>query len=449
MKTKSSYLFIMLLLWLVCVHSAKAQETSHATDSLNFSERLWDAVLKSDTLSFESLLSTGKNVDSTTNEGVTALMFASEMGNLYFMKELINAGANVNRVPNNGITALQSAVSAGKTDAVELLLLNGANVTYSNKQGNTALLIAAKNNNIEMVELLLANNAGIFETNHEGDTALHYAARFGNDSLVISLIELGFPTDTKNVSGFTPLMLATQNNFTQTAELLVSYGVDLNCVNKNNYSALTFAVINGNAYLAELFLLNGADNTHLREKARDHWYLARRTRPLMKEVLREYGVKRNLKPIFDDLIGGAQFRWADSNLETAVLFGVRETKYDFLMQVSLGGTPFVYSSQDRIGQLTYQFWERNYWFAIELDKFIAIVKRDRTEFGIFGGGEAEYRIGRYRGTKIKPPSEVSIIPVCGLYFRRDYFEVKTGYAFGSDGGPDKIGLQFHLYFSRL
>jgi len=352
-------------------------------------------------------------------------------------------------LPNNGISALQSAIHAGKSEAVKLLLLNGASLALSDKSGNTPLLSAARNNNTTVVELLLAYDADINVANQNGNSALHYAAEFGNDSLVMLLIESGHSLNSPNNLENTPLMTATQNNITETAELLVSYGADLNCVNEDNYSTLTFAIMNGNAYLTELFLLNGADNTHMHTKAKNHWYIAKGTGPEMKKVLREYGVKRNVKLVIEDFVAGAQIRLADSHLETAVLLGFRETKYNFLLQSSFGATPFAYSSLDKINQLTYQFWEHNYWFALELDKFIAVTESYRTEFGVFGGMETEYRFGSYRGTKIKPHSELNFMPVCGLYFRKDYVEIKAGYTFGrGEDIPWKIGLQLHFYINR-
>lgn len=449
MRIKSCIVFIGLLCWQAFIHDTKAQKNQLTVDSLNYAELMYEAILKPDTLTFDSLLFSGLNVDCATNEGVTALMFASEQGNILFMNKLINAGANVNLLPNNGISALQSAIRAGKLEAVKLLLLNGASLVLIDKYGNTPLLNAAHTNNTAMVELLLTYDADINLVNHNGNSALHYAAEYGNDSLVVLLIESGLSVNTSNVQGITPLMAATQNNFTETAEFLVSYGADLNRVNEDNYSTLTFAIMNGNAYLAELFLLNGADNTHLQNKAKNHWYIAQGTGAEMKKVLREYLVKRNVKPVIEDFVAGVQIRMADSHLETAVLLGLRETKYNFLLQTSFGATPFVYSSLEKINQLTYQFWERNYWFALELDKFIAIAKSYRNEFGVFGGMEAEYRFGSYRGTKIKPRSEINFMPVSGLYFRKNYGEIKAGYTFGSgEEISGKIGLQLHFYISR-
>lgn len=449
MRAKLYILFIVLLLWQVFASEAKAQEIKLAIDSFSFVSSLSEAVLKPDTVAFDSLLLTGMKVDYTTTEGVTALMFASEQGNLLFMKKLINAGANVNSLPKNGVSALHSAINAGNTNAVKLLLHNGARLDMGGELGITPLLSAVQNNNTAMVKLLLAYGADIYAANTKGKSALHYAVEFGNDSLVILLVESGLSVNASTQLGITPLMVAVQNDFTETAELLLSYGADINRVTNANFSALSFAIMNGNAYLAELLLVNGADTVHRQKKARDHWYIAQGTGGEMRKVLREYGVKRNVKPVFDDFVEGAQFRMADAHLETAILFGIRETKYNFLLQTSFGVTPFVFSSLHKIDKISYQFWERNYWFALELNKFIALTKQYRTEFGLFGGLETEYRFGSYRATKIKPDSGISFMPVGGLYFRRDYVELKAGYTFErGEQNPAKIGLQLHFYISR-
>lgn len=441
----------LLFIFLFTGPKVFSQEKTSATDSLQFSVMLSEAILDNDTLKVDSLISEGIDINIAANEGVTPLMYAAQQGNLYFIRKLLQAGANVNQIPNNKVTALQSAIIAGNKEVTKLLIENGANFNTRDQWGNTPVLNASQNNDSEMVALLIGSESGVNDSNNEGNTALHYATAFHNDSLVALLMEAGADANKKDKQGFTPLMVATSENFNSTAELLVSYGVDLNVVNAQGYSALTIAILNGNVYLAELFLLNGADGNLLSRQAKDHWYFSKGTGKYMRKVLHDSDVKRNLSPVLEACAGGMKFGWIDSYATTALLLGVRETKFNFWLQVSFGLNPFVYSTLRELDRKKYQFWERDYRLALEADKYLAFHKSYQTEWGIFAGAEAGYDFGSYRGTRLHPSSDLNILPVAGLFWRQGFTETRIGYkknVFQSSESGE-LGIQFHFYFGRM
>jgi len=444
-------IFACLLLTLLISGPKVFSQEKSSVDSLKLSIQLSEAILSNDTLQTDSLISSGIDVNIGANEGVTPLMYAAQEGNLYIIKKLLQAGADVNQIPNNKITALQSAIIAGKKEAAELLLESGAGLNTKDMYGNTPVLNAAQNNDPGMVALLINSGAAVNGANQEGNTALHYATAFGNDSIVALLMNAGAQANEKDKQGFTPLMVATSENYNSTAELLVSYGIDLNTVNDQGYSALTIAILNGNVYLAELFLLNGADGNLLYGEAKDHWYFSKGTGKYMRKVLRESDVKRNLSPVLEEWGGGLKLGLIDDYLTTTLLLGVRETKYNFWIQMSFGLNPLVYSSLREIGPKKYQFWERDYRLALEADKYFAFHKSYQTELGIFAGVEAGYDFGSYRGTHINPHSDLNLLPVAGLFWRQGFTETRIGYkknVFHSDK-PGELGIQVHFYFGRM
>lgn len=442
-------IFVILLIGSINLFS---QETETPADSVQFAIELSEAILDSDTLVFDSLIAAKTDVNIPAVDGITPLMYAAQEGNLYFMKKLLAAGANVNNIPNNKVTALQSAVVSNRIDAVQLLIENGANLNTKNSWGESPVLSAAQNNNNEMVSMLIQAGALVNDAEADGTTLLHYATAFGNDSLVAFLLNEGANPYEKDFEGFTPLMVATSQNFNSTAELLVSYGIGLNDVNDAGFSALTIAILNGNVYLAELFLLNGADGNILAGKAKNHWYFSKGTGKYMRKVLRKSDVSRNLLPVFEDWAGGMNFGVAEKHLTTAVLFGIREKKYNLWFQTSFGLTPFVYSSLAEIYQKKYQFWERNYWITIEADKYFSLYNTYEKEWGFFAGVEAGYNFGNYRATRHKPPSYFNVIPVGGLFWRQDFTEIRLVYKkdlFQRNSKPGELGVQFHFYFGRI
>lgn len=444
-------LYLLLIFMLAGPVSVYSQETIPSVDSLKSSILLSDAILDNDTLKVDSLLSTDIDVNIAASEGVTPLMYAAQEGNLYFIRKLLQKGAQINQVPNNKVTALQGSVIAGKTEAVELLIENGAQLATKDQLGNTPVLNAAQNNDLRTVDILVRSGAGVNDSNKDCNTALHYATAFGNDSMVVLLMNAGAQGNMQDCEGFTPLMVATSQNFNSTAELLVSYAVDLNTLNDQGYSALTIAILNGNVYLTELFLLNGADGNLLAREAKDHWYLSKGTGKYMHKVLRDSDVKRNLSPVLEDWAGGLKLGWIDKYFTTTLLMGVRETKYNFWIQMSFGLNPFVYSNIRELNGRTYQFWQRDYRLALEADKYFAFQKSYQTEWGIFAGAEAGYNFGSYRGTNIHPSSDLNVLPVAGLFWRQGFTETRIGYkrdVFHSDE-PGELSIQFHFYFGRM
>jgi len=63
---------------------------------------------------------------ATTNDGFTALMWASHRGQLGIVRELCERGANVNAASNDGTTALMMASLKGHLEIVRELRERGS-----------------------------------------------------------------------------------------------------------------------------------------------------------------------------------------------------------------------------------------------------------------------------------------------------------------------------------
>jgi ankyrin repeat protein len=63
-----------------------------------------------------------------TNDGYTALMWASQNGHVVVVRELCKCGANVNATRFNGMCALMAASSKGHLEVVRELCEWGSNV---------------------------------------------------------------------------------------------------------------------------------------------------------------------------------------------------------------------------------------------------------------------------------------------------------------------------------
>ncbi len=78
------------------------------------------------------LLGAGADLNMKDNDGYTALMLASFLGNTEIAKMLIDANANLNMQYKNGNTALMFAISMGNIEAVKALIEAGANPNIRN-----------------------------------------------------------------------------------------------------------------------------------------------------------------------------------------------------------------------------------------------------------------------------------------------------------------------------
>jgi ankyrin repeat protein len=72
------------------------------------------------------LINNGADVNASSNNGDTALMWASRFGHIDIARLLIDNSADVNAKDDNGRTALKYASNNGHTDIIELLKSKGA-----------------------------------------------------------------------------------------------------------------------------------------------------------------------------------------------------------------------------------------------------------------------------------------------------------------------------------
>ena len=124
-----------------------------------------------------------------SDDGFTALHFASHFGSTGAMSALLEGGANIEAVTCNFLTnmPLHAAAAGGRIEACRLLLRSGADPNAKQHGGFTALMTAAFQNNRALAELLIARNANVDLRNDEGKTAADVAAGLGNMELAARL----------------------------------------------------------------------------------------------------------------------------------------------------------------------------------------------------------------------------------------------------------------------
>jgi ankyrin repeat protein len=141
----------------------------------------------------KQLVEGGATIEEVDEDGMTALLMASERGHYEIVVYLVEHNANVAHIDEVGTTALHWACMSGKLSSVKCLLEHGARVTERSEDGQTPLLYAALHGSLEVVQYLLSSEGGasISETDDDGNTALFLAASGCCPSVVQWPLEYG------------------------------------------------------------------------------------------------------------------------------------------------------------------------------------------------------------------------------------------------------------------
>ncbi|XP_060527199.1 ankyrin repeat domain-containing protein 17-like isoform X2 [Cylas formicarius] len=207
------------------------------------------------------LLAMHANVEDRGIKGeCTPLMEAASAGHLDIVRLLVHHGADVNAQSTSGNTPLMYACAGGHTDVVKFLLENGANVEDHNENGHTPLMEAASAGHVGLAKILLMHGAGInTHSNEFKESALTLACYKGHLDMVRFLLEAGADQEHKTDEMHTALMEASMDGHVEVARLLLDSGAQVNMPTDSFESPLTLAACGGHVDLAMLLIERGAN----------------------------------------------------------------------------------------------------------------------------------------------------------------------------------------------
>ena len=238
---------------------------------------LVDAVRAGDAEAVRALLESGADVDATTPDGATALLWAVHTGQPELVGVLLEAGADVEITNRYGVGPASLAAENGNAPILERLLAAGVYADHALPGGETLLMTGARTGEPETVRTLLAHGADPnLREMTGGQTALMWAAAYNNAAAIRVLAEHGADVTAKTdnpsqssdrtfayapPTGFSALMFAVRAGHIGATMALLDAGADVDDTVSDGESALVVAAANANWELAAYLLDRGADPT--------------------------------------------------------------------------------------------------------------------------------------------------------------------------------------------
>jgi ankyrin repeat protein len=169
------------------------------------------------------------------NVAPASVAIAAMKGDDAEARKLMAAGASVNVPQGDGMTALHWAAEHGDMPLAESLIKAHANVNAATTiDAYTPLHLAAKSGNAAVVRALIKAGANVNAVAGTGATALHLAAEAGSADAVDALVDKGADVNAKEALwSQTPLVFAAEANRADVIRELIKRGADVNLQTKN------------------------------------------------------------------------------------------------------------------------------------------------------------------------------------------------------------------------
>ncbi len=151
-----------------------------------FRNPIVNAVSQNDLQRVKALIARRVDINAA-NDSFTALMLASQNGQVDMVRALLDAKADVNGKPSGGPTPLMLAAMKGNENIVRALLSAKADVNAKAGDGTTALMLAATGGHAAIVSALLGASADVNAKGGPGFTALKLASQ-GHHEDVMQLL---------------------------------------------------------------------------------------------------------------------------------------------------------------------------------------------------------------------------------------------------------------------
>ncbi len=191
-------------------------------------------VAAQDTKPMVRVATTSPSAVKPTARVAPAVADAAMQGDLAKVRALLAQQSDVNVAQGDGMTALHWAADRGDVAMTALLLRSGAKLTGTTRNGGyTPLHVAARAGHGAVVQALLGAGADVGTLTATGATPMHLAASAGDAVSVKALLaKKADPNARESAWGQTPLMFAAAENRAEAARALLAGGADASIKSK-------------------------------------------------------------------------------------------------------------------------------------------------------------------------------------------------------------------------
>lgn len=389
------------------------------------------AAEKGYTSEVERFLKNGAEINTSVQEGITALMYATQNNHVNVVKLLMEKGADLNNHNDFGETALIIAVKNNNPDIAEILILGNSDIDLSDYEKVTPLMHAIANGNYLLTDMLLYYGADFDKKDKSGMDALMLSSFLGFIDIDSLLIESGANIQSFDNSGFSPLHMTVQNGFIDVVKLLIDNGADINAQNNYGYSPLAIAVELNDMEMSKFLIENGADVNQKITLTLSLLDLAKANRyDSLKLILRKQKARPSPLPVFNKFTIGTPIDFNADDFLMGLSAGFSDKKYNIDLFAEYKFRPFATRVLEQSDEnIYYQYWERRAMFSAGVDKRIKLINQVTSSFGLVAGIKESFTFGSYKGVETKPLVAYLFVPSAGFYFTNDWFKVKLVYEY--------------------
>jgi hypothetical protein len=310
-----------------------------------------------------------------------------------------------------------------------------------------------------MCDMLLYYNADVEARTADGTTPLIAAVYTGQADVSDLLLQSGSNANVPDNDGYTPLIIASQNNDTLMMRLLLNAGADLNSINDYNFDALGMA-IRTNHYEAFKFLLERVDpEKYKNNKIVSPVQIAQKYgKTKILEELKDAGFSEPSKFEFDHVNIQASIKTAIRDHYTRLGLSFKNPLLKLMVNTGFELKP-MYSRVlvEHSSDTYYQYYDRRYIIYAGIGKELKLMEHfSKGNLSLDLHLNAGYMMAsEYRGTNIKPPDKVRIMPQIVLRWNKDKFNIYGGYEYMNTDlyriGPSwfSFGLSYDVYFDKM
>jgi ankyrin repeat protein len=417
------------------------------------------AASKGYTSEIHRLIKRGADPNASMRDQVTPLMFAVVNNKLDAVNTLLSYNVDVNIMTVFSETPLIAAVKNGNLDIAEALIRDSANINLPDKHGATPLYYASIYGNFSMTDLLLYYDAETYKKTADGTTPLMAAVWAEQRDVADLLIQNGAnPEETDNM-GFTPFLIAAQNGDTVIMDLLIKRRINLYEVNQYKYNALDLAIKSNLKEAADYLLRKGDKWVSDGNKSINPYLVATKyERREIVQMLEKQKIAKNYNFGFDQAILSTSFKGSLHDYFIGFSISFKEPSLNAGIFAGCDLKPgYTRVLQKKAESQFYQYKDKSSMAYIGLFKDFKITDRPlNSNWFISGSLAVGYTFGnKLKGTEIKPPNKVRIIPGIDLKWIKNSLIVFTGLEFLKSDyykvGPVwlRAGVSYSIFFDKV